>query len=276
MTKAGPAQRLRTLAAWLLVGALAVSTVGGIRAADQPPAAAAPPPFPLDEFLSYNITYLGIHCGSMTLSSYTENQDGTPVYRIDLAARTSKFFDGVYRVRVRIESTYSAERASSLSYHHHGEEKGERKDELWQVDLAASEVHRTRDGKLTTLPLSTDGVVDPLSFVYRMRVLLSKAGERASLTMMTSGGAVETVAEVVETRTVKTPLGSREVLVIVPRPRQDELFSKQGRMEIWVGADERRLPFRIVFDLPFGKLVARMEGVDDRVNGHDLLADGGG
>jgi len=275
MADADPSRRLRRRAAWLTVAALAVFAIAGIGSADEPPAAAAPPPFPVDEFLSYNITYLGIHCGAMTLSSYTENQDGTPIYRIELAARTSKFFDGVYRVRVRIESAYSAERASSLSYHHHGEEKGEHKDELWQVDFAASEVHRTRSGELTTFPLSADAVVDPLSFVYRMRVLLSAAGERAALAMMTSGGAVETVAEVVETRTVKTPLGSREVLVVVPRPRQDELFSKKGRMEIWVGADERRLPFRVVFDLPFGKLVARLEEVDDRASGHDLLADGG-
>lgn len=275
MVDTGGSGQVRRRAAWLLAGALAVSAVAGMPADVRPPAAATAP-FPLDEFLSYKVTYLGIHCGAMTLSSYTENQDGKPIYRIDLAARTSKFFDGVYRVRVRIESTYSAERASSLSYHHHGEEKGEHKDELWQVDFAASEVLRTRDGKLTTFPLSTDGVVDPLSFVYRMRVLLSGKGERATLAMMTSDGAVETVAEVVEKRTVKTPFGAREVLVIVPRPQQDELFSKKGRMEIWVGADERRLPYRVVFDLPFGKLVARLEAIDDRANVRNLLADGGG
>jgi hypothetical protein len=275
MADADRLQRLRRLAAWLLVGAVAVVAVAGSPAADEPPAAAAPPPFPLDEFLSYNVSYLGIHCGAMTLSSFTENQDGTPIYRIDLAARSSKFFDGVYRVRVRIESTYSAERSSSLSYHQYGEEKGEHKDELWQVDFSASEVHRTRNGKLTIISLSTDGVVDPLSFVYRMRVLLSGAGERATLAMMTSGGAVETVAEVVEKRTIKTPFGAREVLVVVPRPRQEELFSRKGKMEIWVGADERRLPYRIVFDLPFGKLIARLEAVADRANGRDLLADDG-
>lgn len=276
MVDTGGSGQVRRRAAWLLAGALAVVAVAGMPAAVEPPAAAAPPPFPLDEFLSYKVTYLGIHCGAMTLSSYTGNQNGTPIYRIDLAARTSKFFDGVYRVRVRIESAYSAERASSLSYYHHGEEKGEHKEELWQVDFAASEVHRTRNGELTTFPLSADAVVDPLSFVYRMRVLLSNAGERATLAMMTSGGAVETVAEVVEKRTVKTPFGAREVLVIVPRPQQDELFSKKGRMEIWVGADERRLPYRVVFDLPFGKLVARLEAIDDRASVRNLLADGGG
>jgi hypothetical protein len=259
-----------------MVGALAVSALPGVTAADEPPAAAVPPPFPLDEFLGYNISYLGVHCGAMTLSSYAGSGDEASIYHIELAARTSKFFDGVYRVRVRIESTYSAERASSLAYHHRGEEKGERKDELWQVDFATSEVRRTRNGKLATFPLSTERVIDPLGFVYRMRVLLSEVGERASLAMMTSGGAVETMAEVVEKRVVKTPFGAREVMVVVPRPQDNELFSRKGTMEIWVGADERRLPYRVVFDLPFGKLVARLETAGDRAHRRDLLADGGG
>jgi hypothetical protein len=131
-------------------------------------------------------------------------------------------------------------------------------------------VHRTRDGKVTTFPLSTDGVVDPLSFVYRMRVLLSKAGERATLAMMTSGGAVETVAEVVEKRTVKTPFGAREVLVVVPRPQQDELFSK-GRM-VWVG--RKAAAYQVVFDLPFGKVVARLRR-STTAPASELLADDG-
>jgi hypothetical protein len=70
----------------------------------------ADPPLPLDEFLTYDVRYLGVHCGAMTLTSYADRTDGAPVYRIAVAARTSKFFDGVYRVRVRIDSEYSAER----------------------------------------------------------------------------------------------------------------------------------------------------------------------
>jgi hypothetical protein len=207
----------------------------------------------------------------MTLTSYADRDSGAPLYRIAVAARTSKFFDGVYRVRIRVDSEYSAERGSSLSYHHYGEEKDERKDELWQVDFDAGEVRRTRGGTLKTFPLTSEQVVDPLAFIYRMRLLLSDVGQRATLALMTSHGAVDTVAEVVEKRAVKTPFGTRDVLVVVPRPEQDELFTKKGRMEIWVGADDQRLPYRIVFDLPFGKLVARLDKIERRADGQGLL-----
>jgi hypothetical protein len=82
--------------------------------------------------------------------------------------------------------------------------------------------------------------------------------------MVTSDGDVETVAEVLEKRTIKTPLGKRDALIVVPRPRDDKLFEKKGKLELWVGTDDRRLPYRLVFDLPFGKLVAKLESIDDR------------
>jgi len=275
MVRMAAAARLGRPALWAVVCALALSSTA-VMARAQGAAAAPDPPFPLDEFLTYDIRYLGVHCGAMTLTSYADRDDGMPVYRIAVAARTSKFFDGVYRVRVRIDSEYSAERGSSLSYHQYGEEKNERKDELWQVDFDAGEVRRSRSGALKTFPLTSEQVVDPLAFIYRMRLLLSDAGQRATLALMTSHGGVDTVAEVVDKRAVKTPFGTREVLVVVPRPEQDELFTKKGRMEIWVGADEQRLPYRIVFDLPFGKLVARLEKVERRADGQDLLAADGG
>ena len=236
----------------------------------------APPPFPLEELLTFQVSYLGIHCGAMTLTSYADLQDGARIHRIEMAARTSKFFDGVYRVRVRIDSEYSAERGSSLSYHQYGREKNELKDELWQVDFASGEVRRTRGGKTKAFPLPDGGVVDPLTFLYRMRVLLSDSGQKATLAMMTSSGALDTVAEVVQKRAVKTAFGKRDVLVVVPRPEDDELFSRKGTMEIWFGADEARLPYRVEFDLPFGKLVARLEKVETRAGARDLLAGGHG
>jgi hypothetical protein len=241
----------------VLLGAVVTFALVGAPRAERE-ATAPPPPFPLGEFLTYDVRYLGVHCGTMTLTSFVDERNGARIPRIEMAARSSRFFDGVYRVRV--------------SYHQYGQEKAERKDELWQVDFAAAEVRRTRGAESKTFPLPSQGVVDPLTFLYRMRVLLKDAGEEATLAMMTSRGAVDTVAQVVEKRSVKTPFGKRDVLVVVPRPENEELFSRKGTMEIWFGADEARLPYRVQFDLPFGKLVARLEKVETRAGVNDLLA----
>jgi hypothetical protein len=224
-----------------------------------------PAPFPLDERLTYDIRYLGIHCGQMVLTSHASEEEGEPYYHIVATAKSSKFFDGIYKVRVRLESVFSGPLMSSISYHHHGREKKETKDELWLVDFEAREVTRTRNGELDkTIALEGDHVYDPLAFLYRMRNLLSAPGDQATLAMMTSDGDIDTVAEVVEQRRVKTPIGKREALIVVPYPKGDELFTKKGKMEIWVGADDQHVPYRVVFDLPFGKLVAKLKKIEER------------
>lgn len=232
-------------------------------------------PFPLDERLTFDIRYLGIHCGQLVITSFAREGAEGPMYHIVATARSSKFFDGIYRTRVRLESIYSGHRASSVSYHHHGQEKKKTKDERWHVDFDADQVIRTRKGEEDkTIAIESDHVYDPLAFLYRMRELLGAPGDRASLSMMTSDGDVETVAEVVQQRLVKTPFGKRQALIVVPYPKGDELFTKKGKMEVWVGADDSRLLYRVIFDLPFGKLVAKLEKVEEGVSADDLVTDG--
>jgi hypothetical protein len=263
----GRSGRLRRLLALLgggLVVAVAAGSLRGDTMSSTARAASAEPPFPLGEQLTYHVEYLGLHCGSLTLTSYGDDDAEDPRYHIVAIARTSKFFDGVYRVRVRLESVYSGRRMSSVSYHHTGEEKRDTKDELWLVDFDRREVRRTRDDEVKTIAIENDQVYDPLAYLFRMRTLLSDEVQQATLAMVTSDGDVDTVAVVVDRRRIKTPLGKREALIVVPRPKDDELFDKKGRLELWVGTDERRLPYRVVFDLPFGKLVAKLEKIEER------------
>lgn len=250
---------------------LLVAATVAIAVVVSPATAAAPDrsPIPVDEHLTFSVRYLGIHCGAMTLTSFADAGENG-VYRIVMHARTSKFFDGIYRVRVRIEAVYDSNRDSSLSYHHHGQEKSEVKDEIWLVDFDDHKVRRTRNGEEKTIPFSGSRVFDPLSFLYRMRSLLAADGDRATLPMMTSDGDVDTVAEVTGTRRVKTPFGQRQVLLVVPHPAKDELFSKKGKMVIWVGSDRDRLPYQVIFDLAFGKLVAKLTKVEPRADTRDL------
>lgn len=257
-------RRLLVLIGGGLIVALALGSMQGRTAPGGASAAKIEPPFPLDERLIFHVEYLGIHCGTLTLTSYGDDGGEDPQYHIVATARTSKFFDSVYRVRVRLESVYSGRRMSSVSYHHTGEEKNETKEELWLVDFDRREVRRTRDDEVKTIAIENDQVYDPLAYLFRMRTLLSEEGQQATLAMVTSDGDVDTVAVVVDRRRIKTPLGKREALIVVPRPKDDELFDKKGRLELWVGTDERRLPYRVVFDLPFGKLVAKLETIEER------------
>jgi len=73
---------------------------------------------------------------------------------------------------------------------------------------------------------------------------------------------VDTVAEVVEQKKIRTPFGKREALRIVPRPKDEMLFSKEGSMSLWIATDDSRIPYRIEFDLSFGKLTAKLKRIE--------------
>jgi len=224
----------------------------------------AVPPFPLDEQLSYKVSWMGIHCGAMTLESFGEPGEDDPMYRIVMTARTSSFFDGVYRVRSRIDSWYSGSRQSTVRYQQHSEEKKRVNEHLYVVDFDAGEVLRTKNGVLTTIPFETDQLNDPLVYLYRMRELATGPGDQLSLTMMTDRGDLETIAEVVEKKKISTPFGKREALKVVPQPKDEMLFAKKGKMALWIGTDGARVLYRVEFDLAFGKLTARLVEIKER------------
>jgi hypothetical protein len=252
---------------FLLLGLLLLIGVAGaageISADAAPPRAGGDAPFPLDERLRYKVSWMGLHCGQMTLESFASPGEQDTTYHIVMTAASSSFFDGIYRVRARIESWFSGRLGSSIRYHYVSDEKKRHRDDLYEVDFEAGAVRRTKDGKQQLIPLEADRVHDPLAYLYRLRLMLDDEGDEASLTLVTSEGALETVAEVVERKRISTPFGRRDALRVVPHPRGEMLFAKKGRMAVWVGMDERRRPYRVIFDLAFGKLVAKLVEVEE-------------
>jgi len=242
-------------------------------AADEPAIAV---PFPVGERLSYGVSWMGIHCGRMDILSFSEAQeDGKPVYRIVVFARTTKFFDGIYRVRTRLDSHFDPIRMTSVRYEEDSLEKKRHKHEVWLFDPTTGTVSRTKDGEIITIPGGVKRAYDPLAFIFRLREVATKDGSESVLALMTSKGAVETVARVTETRTIRTKMGRSPAMAVVPDPRDRMLFSKSGAMVVWVEKAEPRRPCRIEFDLSFGKLVANLTHVE-QVDGPDALLEWAG
>jgi hypothetical protein len=236
----------------------AILWTGFVTAAPTGAAGSLDPPFPIDERLHYKVSWLGIHCGNMTLTSFAEPVEGDVHYHVVMTARTTSFFDGIYRVRARLESWFSGALMSSVRYHDVRNEKKKHDEELYEFDAESGKVIRTRRGEVETFEFDRPYVHDPLAYVYRLRALVRGPSEAVALDLASSDGAIETIAVVQQRKKIKTPLGRVEAFQVVPQPRDEMLFSKKGRMEIWMGTDERRVPYRIEFDLSFGKLTAKL------------------
>jgi len=237
--------------------------VAGATEAEEPGTMIDNAPYPVGERLSYAVSYMGIHCGHMEITSFVdEDADGEPMYRIVVLARTTKFFDGIYRLRSRLDSFFDPRQMTSVRYEEHSVEKKKRKDEVWAVNLQADEVVRTKNGEITRIPIKTDRAYDPLAFIFRLRVMDTEIGSATLLDLMTSKGAVETIVRATKRKVIRTKMGKCDAVAVVPEPRDKMMFSKSGSMVIWIDQTESHRPCKIEFDLSFGTLVASLAGVD--------------
>lgn len=212
---------------------------------------------PLDPVLTYRISYLGVSCGEMTLeSSVVENKPW--LTRIVMTVKSNEMFDKIYKVRSRIESLYGTGIGTSRRYHEQTSEKDKTKEDLWEVNPKEGIAQRTKNGKRERIEIPQGGAHDPLALLYRIRSDVGAPGDRAEITVMTSQGAVEAAATADRWEQFDSPMGEVSGLKVVQEPIPDGAFAREGGMTMWLAADEARTPYRIDFDLSFGKLVAEL------------------
>lgn len=236
----------RFLSAWILTAAVL-----------PPGPALADASVPLDEPLHYRVTWLGVHCGDMTLESAAV--DDRPSYvSLAMTVRTTELFDGIYKVRSRVESLYNVRLKSTRRYHEKSTEKERVKDDLWLVDARGRTARRTENGEVETFEIPPGGVHDPLAMLYRFRALAREPGDEASVTVMTTRGALEATAVAERWEQFETAGGEVRALKVVQAPVDDVELGRGGGITMWLSSDERRVPYRIEFDLPFAKLVAEL------------------
>ncbi len=218
------------------------------------------PAFPIHDTVHYTVKCLGITCGHLNLSSSIVDFDGRPAYHIVMTARNSKFFNRIYKVDARIDSWVDARTLSSLVYESVTTEKGETSTERHEVDRDKGTVRSVENGVEKILEFSsTEPVLDPLAFVFRLQALAKKGGDEITLTLLTTRGPVQTVTTVRGPEKKRTARGRRLLLEIEPRPADGKMFSKKGRFSLWVDPQESSTLYVLDFKLSFGHLIARID-----------------
>jgi len=261
---AAPSVRALALGALLVLLAPATLATGGVPPTQADSPAIAEPrgedTMPLDGPWMYEIEYLGLTCGYLTLESRRETYEGRDAYHIIMRARTSSFFDHVYRVDGRLDSWTDAATLNGIAYESVITEKKKTSSSSYRVDNERQVVTRDKDGKLREIPFEGTAGLDPLAFLFRARTLAAEAGESFELRLLTDDGSLDTLSEVGDLRRRSTYEGRRELLPVEPRPASGEMFSRKGQFVMWIDPSPERTLYRFWFKLTFGKLSARLTG----------------
>jgi hypothetical protein len=222
-------------------------------------------PFAAGERLSFRMTYARLLAGRAVIAVDPAVQDGRAVYRLSLDVKSEGLFAWLFRYHVddHTVATWDPATGCSLGIEKHLREGRAARDQVVRFD-PASGIASVEDSKIAQkrFPVGTCALdVFSAFFVARERGLAE--GESLSVRVFDNGKLYELPFRLVgyEYLDLPEPLG-RHVRTQVAEPvvpPGSGLFTQEGRLLVWVTADERRIPVRVRSKVPVGSVSGDLE-----------------
>ena len=218
-------------------------------------------PFSPGEKLTFQVRWSFIPAGKVILEILpVETLDGRSAYHFVMTARTYPLVDVFYKVRDRIDSYTDTQMTRSLLYRE--QSTGRRpKDVTVIFNWNQGQVQYSNFGEKRAPVQLLPGAFDPLSIFYAFR--LSDLSNNSHLEATVSDGkkCVLGKATVIKRETVFLVSGTYDTYLVAPELKHiGGVFEKSptAKMEIWVTADERRIPVKIKSKVSVGSFVAEL------------------
>ena len=212
------------------------------------PADAMAVPFAVGERLSYDVKFgsLKVGSGTMEVQPLTEVRGRTvwhTVFRIDGGIP-------LYRVKDRYESWFDVVTLNSLRYHQDIDEGSYERKRRYEI---FPERGMLRENDKPEEPTVSDPL-DEGSFLYFVRTLPLEIGRTYEFAryFKTAGNPVR--IRVLRRETVTVPAGTFKTVVLQPTFQTKGIFSQNGRAEVWLTDDARRMMVQMKSKLGFGSL----------------------
>jgi len=206
------------------------------------------------ETLLYNLSWLKVPGGTATMTARPAT-DKSGTIRLRSVAQSNRFFSRIYPVRDELESVVDGDDFTMVRFQKILNERNDREREVTVLDYERGVA--LRKGKEITI---TRPIFDPLSSIYNIRSLDLVAGRKHFLTVLADDKVYRMEAVVIRKETIRTEAGEFRTILVEPKMRKDNALSdeKDGRLLIWYSDDERRIPVRIVTQIPAGSVTATL------------------
>lgn len=219
--------------------------------------------FEVGEHLVFDIAYGAITAGTATMSvADTQRVNGRLCYRAVTTARSSDFFDKIYRVRDQAESLIDREGLFSWKFDKRINE-GKLKRHKWAIFDQDDHVVYTQKDTLAIPEFAQDILC---SFYYARTVPL-RVGQSFEIDSYNDGKVYSLRILVHAKDRVKVPAGQFKCIVVEPVLKGEGLFSQKGRLAIWLTDDERRIPVLMKSKILVGSIDARLRSISNKHSG---------
>jgi len=229
-------------------GAAAVAVIAELPTAQAGP---APTVYGPGERMVFDISYGPISAGEGVLETIgTVDHLGRTCYHVQSTANSNRFFSSVYKVRDKIV-TYIDVADLSSAYFYKRLREGDYKKNLEITFDREAGLARYGDGNTIAVPA---GVQDELSAFYYVRNLDLESGTDLIVPAHTSRKNYNMKVIVHGRETVEVPAGKFDCFVVEPIVEGEGLFKHEGRITIYISADEHRVPVLVKTKVPVGSI----------------------
>ncbi len=244
----------------LTLGVLLLTALPLSRLSGDPSQSEAP--YRVGERLDFKV-YLGLILGGKAHMSVeaVEDVDGRPCLKIVSEARSTRTVDMFYKVRDRITSWRDTSGGFSRRYKKHLREGKWKDDKLveYKPEAGIALLHKGSGEQPDTLEL--DGLVqDVLSAFYHVRTQELKVGHSIWIDVHDINKRYDLEVLVRRREKIKVPAGKFDCFVVEPLLKTSGIFRREGDMQIWLSADEHKLPVMMRSRLYFGSVWAKLTG----------------
>ena len=184
--------------------------------------------------------------------------DGTPAYRASLEVEGG--IPLVYRMDDRQVSWIGTDPLRTLRYEEHLRQGSYRRDRVYRMDQARGTYTRYDSVEGEWRPVEKESGVampeaalDEISFLYLVRTLPLEPGRSWTFERFFEEDGNPVRLEVVRREEIRVPAGRFETVVVRPTIRAGGLFGEEGRAEVWISDDDRRVVVKIESSMKAGR-----------------------
>lgn len=225
----------------------------------EPEEKTARTPMAFRERLNFDIYWIGIYVGKASLEAIIRDHSVT----ITSEAHSASFISNFYKVEDYSESRIENGRPVSFKIRQREGRYRSNKETAFDAQNNRVTYFDHLKGIRNEHDLTVPGVWDVVSGFYHLRTLPLEVGGQLSIDVFDSNKFLSVEVSVLGRERVEMP-GKGEVDAIIVKPvlKSEGLFQKKGDILIWLTDDGSRIPVKIETEVPVGKVVAQLKGIE--------------
>ena len=220
-------------------------------------------PFAPGERLEYELRWENVPAGTACMEvSSIKTFNGEKVYHFVLTAQSNSFIDLFYKVRDRIDAYADLNMTGSRHYAKRQHEGRRKRDIVVTFDWETNRVRYSNHGRTNRAIALMEGSFDPLSALYFSRTIDLSVGHQLERPITDGKKNVIGQLNVIGRETITLQNGDRYDTYLV-EPELNNVGgvfekSKDAKISIWVTADERRIPVRVMSRVVVGHFIGEL------------------